>query len=103
MKRASSADLTSDMAFLLYIVGGRELGKASTGTALMTEIRLSENSYCWVNPKVAVVVMGAGLRATVKAVESPPDPTTTRTARPVATPGVIEQKSAEGGVAKCSP
>ena len=54
------------------------------------------------DPKVAVVVMGAGLRATVKAVESPPDPTTTRTARPVATPGVIEQKSAKGEVAKCS-
>ena len=26
------------------------------------------------NPKVAVVAMGAGLRATAKAVESPPDP-----------------------------
>ena len=26
------------------------------------------------NPKVAVVVMGAGLRATAKAAESPPEP-----------------------------
>ena len=50
------------------------------------------------NPKVAVVVMGAGLRATAKAVEPPPDSVTTRTARPVVTPGVIEQKSAEGVV-----
>ena len=55
------------------------------------------------NPKVAVVVMGAGLRATAKAVELPPDPATTRTARAVATPGVIGQKSAEGVVAKRLP
>ena len=50
------------------------------------------------NPKVAVVVMGAGRRAVAKAAESPPDPATTRAARSVATPGVIEQKSAEGVV-----
>ncbi|MEN8133696.1 MAG: hypothetical protein ABFS45_26770 [Pseudomonadota bacterium] len=39
--------------------------------------------------------MGAGLRATAKAVESPPDPTATRAARLAATSGVMGQKSAE--------
>ena len=55
------------------------------------------------NPKVAVVVMGAGLGATAKAAELPPDPATTRAARSVATPGVIEQESAEGVLAERPP
>ena len=42
------------------------------------------------NPKVAVVVTGAGLRASAKVLGLPPDPTMTRAARTVATPGVIE-------------
>ena len=55
------------------------------------------------NPKVAVVVMGAGLRPRAKVLELPPDPTATRAARRAATSGVTGQKSAEGIVAKCSP
>ncbi len=55
------------------------------------------------NPTVAVVAMGAGLRATAKAVELPPDPTVTRTARLAATLGVMGQKSADGVVAKRPP
>lgn len=59
---------------------------------------------CWPpNPKVAVVVMGAGLRPIAKALETPPDPTASRTARPIVTLGVIGQKSAEGVVAKRPP
>ena len=43
------------------------------------------------NPKVAVVVTGAGLRASAKVLgRLPPDPTMTRAARTVVTPGVIE-------------
>ena len=38
------------------------------------------------NPKVAVIATGAGLRATPKGVEHPPDPTTIRAAHSVATP-----------------
>lgn len=53
--------------------------------------------------------MGAGLRASAKVLETPPDPTVTRAARLAATWGVMGQKSAEaivappsrqGGVAK---
>ena len=55
------------------------------------------------NPKGAVVAMGAGLRASVKALELPPDPTVTRTARLAVTPDVMGQKSADGIVAKCPP
>ena len=55
------------------------------------------------NPKVAVVVTGAGLRASAKVLGLPPDPTMTRAARTVVTPGVIEQKSAEGEVAEGPP
>lgn len=43
--------------------------------------------------------MGAGLRASAKALEIPPDPTVTRTARMAATPGVMGQKSAEAVLA----
>ena len=42
------------------------------------------------NPKVAVIATGAGLRASAKVLGLPPDPTMTRAARAVATPGVIE-------------
>jgi len=55
------------------------------------------------NPKVAVIATGAGLRATAKAVEHPPDPTTIRAAQSVATPRVIAQQSADGVVAKRPP
>ena len=55
------------------------------------------------NPKVAVVAMGAGLRAIAKALETPPDPNATRAAHLAVTPDVIGQKSAEGIVAKCPP
>jgi hypothetical protein len=47
------------------------------------------------NPKGAVVATGAGLRASAKVLESPPDPTVTRAARRAATSGVMGQKSAE--------
>lgn len=43
--------------------------------------------------------MGAGLRPSAKALERPPDPTATRTARLAVTPGVLGQKSAEVMVA----
>jgi hypothetical protein len=55
------------------------------------------------NPKGAVVARGAGLRASAKALESPPDPTVTRVARRAATSGVTGQKSADGIVAKRPP
>jgi len=55
------------------------------------------------NPKVAAIVTGAGLRATSKGVEHPPDPTTIRVAPTVATPRVIAQQSADGVVAKRPP
>jgi hypothetical protein len=55
------------------------------------------------NPKGAVVAKGAGLRASAKAPELPPDPTVTRAARRAATLGVTGQKSADGIVAKCPP
>ena len=55
------------------------------------------------NPTAAVVAMGAGLWATAKAVERPPDLTVTRTARPAATLGVMGQKSTDGVVAKRPP
>jgi hypothetical protein len=55
------------------------------------------------NPKGAVVAMGAGLRASAKGLESPPDPTVTRAVRLAVTSGVMRQKSAEGLVAKRSP
>lgn len=51
----------------------------------------------------AVVARGAGLRASATALEAPPDPTVTRTARRKATLGVTGQKSAEGIVANRSP
>jgi len=38
------------------------------------------------NPKVTVIVTGAGLRATAKGVEHPPDPTPIRAAHSVVTP-----------------
>jgi hypothetical protein len=47
--------------------------------------------------------MGAGLRASAKVLESPPDSTVTRAARLAATPGVMGQKSADGIVAKRPP
>ena len=52
------------------------------------------------NPTGVVVATGAGLRAGAKAPESPPAPTVTRTARLVATPDVMGQKSAEAIVAR---
>ena len=55
------------------------------------------------NPKVAMIATGAGLRATAKGVEHPPDPTTIRAAPTVATPRVIAQQSADGVVAKRPP
>ena len=47
------------------------------------------------NPTGAVVATGAGLRASPKGLDIPPDPTATRVARPAATFGVTEQRSAE--------
>jgi hypothetical protein len=47
--------------------------------------------------------MGAGLRASAKALDLPPDPTVTRAARLAATPGVMGQKSADAIVAKRPP
>ena len=55
------------------------------------------------NPKVAVVATGAGLRPRPKGLVTPPDPTVTQAARPVATPGVMGQKSADGIVAQRPP
>lgn len=55
------------------------------------------------NPKVAAETMGAGLRSKAKAMGEPPDPTVSRAARLAATSGVMEQKSAEGIVAKRPP
>ena len=74
--------------------------RVATGVELRPMLKSMDSPS---NPKVAAIVTGAGLRATAKAVELPPDPTTTRTARAVATPGVIEQKSAEGEVAERPP
>lgn len=74
---------------------GRSVQHA-VGAAMGVELRPgSKGTETPSNPKVAVVAMGAGLRAVAKAAETPPDPTATRAAHPVATPGVIEQKSAE--------
>jgi len=55
------------------------------------------------NPKVTVIATGAGLRATAKGVEHPPDPTAIRAAHSVATPRVIAQQSADGVVAQRPP
>ena len=55
------------------------------------------------NPEEAVVATGAGLRASAKVLESPPDPTATWAARLAATSGVMGQKSADGIVAKRPP
>ena len=68
------------------------------------ELRPMLKSMDWPsNPKATVIVTGAGLRATAKGVEHPPDPTTIRAARSVVTPRVIAQQSAEGVVAKRLP
>ncbi len=40
--------------------------------------------------------MGAGLRASTKVLELPPDPKVTLTARPAVTLDVMRQKSADG-------
>ncbi len=55
------------------------------------------------NLKGTVVAKGAGLRASVKALESPPDPTVNRATPLAVTFGVMGQKSANGIVAKCLP
>ena len=55
------------------------------------------------NPKVIVIATGAGLRATAKGVEHPPDPTAIRAAHSVVTSRVIAQQSADGVVAKRPP
>jgi len=47
--------------------------------------------------------MGVELGTSAKALELPPDPTVTRAARFAVTLGVMEQKSADGIVAKCPP
>jgi hypothetical protein len=55
------------------------------------------------NPKVTAIATGAGLRATAKGVEHPPDPTMIRAAHSVVTPRVIAQQSADGVVAQRPP
>ena len=72
--------------------------------AMGVELRPMLKSMDWPsNPKVTAVVTGAGLRATTKAAELPPDPTTIRAARSVVIPRVMAQQSAEGEVAKRLP
>jgi hypothetical protein len=55
----------------------------------------SERAGIAIEAKGAEVAMGAGLRPSAKALERPPDPTATRTARLAVTLGVMGQKSAE--------
>ena len=78
----------------------RHAVRVATGVELRPMLKSMDSPS---NPKVAVIAMGAGLRATSKGMEHPPDPTMIRAAPTVATPRVIAQQSADGVVVKRPP
>ena len=82
---------------------GRSAQQAARGARGVGLRAISKGLESPSNPKVALITMGAGLRATAKAMGQPPTSTGIRSARLAATSGVIGQKSADGIVAERLP